>query len=337
MIRIGLIARNETARGLSIQVREFFTHMPVDRVLLVQMPAHDDTVADDWYPNATVVRSLPGHTLDEPTVREWLSGLDVVFTAETPYDWRMPGWCKDMGVRLVIQGNPEFVRHRSPGFEQLQHPDAWWWPTSWRLDQLPSGEVMPVPADWNPFPVTPSDVLRVVHVVGKRAFADRNGTELLVQALRMVRSRVVVTVYGLDGQLPTFRRQHNIELRLVPNGVTDRWEMYQDQDVLLLPRRYGGLCLPAVEAASKGLVVVMPNCSPNAELAAVLTRAQRARTIHLACGPVLGVDADAAGVADAIDELAGSDLTDLRVKQRALLNTWDVWRPRYLDAMAALL
>lgn len=336
-LHLGLIARCEIARGIAIQSKNFYDNMPVDRVLLVRMPRPDCVEAPEWYDNVTMAPYNPvHHQLDETTVRQWLDGLDVVFTVETPNDWRMPTWCREMGVKLVIQGNPEFVRHTND--PSIPHPDAWWWPTSWRLDQLPAGKVMPVPMPFHWAQNHASDKLRLVHVVGKRAYADRNGTDVLVQAMRYVRSDVKLTVYGIDGQLPEFRRQRNVELYLHPNGVDDRWSMYEDADVLVMPRRYGGLCLPALEAAACGLAVVMPDCSPNDELAAIRTSVLRRRPLSLACGVVPCAEPNAPALAAAIDSLADEEfLTATRRKQEQMAPMWADWSHRYLEEMESLL
>lgn len=338
-MRIGLIARCEIARGLAIQSRNFYDNMPVDDVLLIEMPRPDCAEAPEWYPGSTIVQYNPTrHELDESIVREWLRGLDVVFTVETPYDWRVPLWCKELGVKLVIQGNPEFVRHMDD--PSLPHPDAWWWPTSWRLDKLPPGKVMPVPQpSMRRLPLNTEEPLRLVHVVGKRAYADRNGTDILQWLIRSVTAKVKLTVYGIDGQLPEFRRMRNVEIELHPDGVDDRWEMYHNQDVLVMPRRYGGLCLPALEAAAMGLVVMMPDCSPNEELAAHHHIRGRQRPLRLACGVIQMTEANPGDFAFAIDNLARHRdwLQIAQQEQYDLLPRWSEWRQRYLDEMKALL
>jgi glycosyltransferase involved in cell wall biosynthesis len=40
------------------------------------------------------------------------------------------------------------------------------------------------------------------------------------------------------------------------------WEMY-DADVMVMPRRYGGLCMPVNEALGAGMPIIMPAISPN--------------------------------------------------------------------------
>lgn len=339
-MKIGLIARCEIARGIAIQSKNFFDHMPVDRVLLVRMPRPDCEERPDWYPNRSdAVYDARLHNLDENLVRSWLGGLDVVFTVETPNDWRIPQWCREAGVKLVIQGNPEFVRHGRPGFEQMEHPDEWWWPTSWRLGRLPPGRVMPVPMDRRVVQHERDDVLRVVHVIGKRAWADRNGTDLLVQAVRMFNQPIRLTFHSIDEGLPQFPRVQDVEYVMNLSAIDDLWAMYQNQDVLLLPRRYGGLCLPALEASASGLVVAMSDTSPNDELAAVRFGGAVRRNLDLAAGLVPEFESSPPNIADAVNRLAANErnLEAARVEQAALLPTWDEWRPKYLEAFERLI
>lgn len=336
-MRLGLIARCEQARGLAIQGRNFYDHMPVDKVLCVRMPRPDGVECPWWYENRTDARyDIRGLCLDEEVVRPWLQDLDVVFCVETPHDWRVPEWCREFNVRLVVQGNPEFVRHQ---IEDTPHPDRWWWPTSWRLDELPEGDVMPVPMDRRPAKRSTDTKLHILHVIGKRAHGDRNGTEMLVQAMRMVHQPMKLTIHSIDGDVAQFSRNRAVELKLNLDSVDDLWSMYDDQDILVLPRRYGGLSLPAVEASAAGLVVAMTDCSPNKELAAVLFPARPRGTLRLACGDIPSWQANPNEMAQMLDVLA-TDFTIgeyLRDVQGELLHTWDEMRPRYMRAFEALL
>ncbi len=333
-MKIGLIARCEVARGIAIQSKNFYDHMPVDRVLLVRMPRPDCAEAPEWYSNRTEVAYDPRlHQLDEQAVRKWLEGLDVVFTVETPNDWRIPGWCREAGVKLVIQGNPEFVRHGRKGFEGMEHPDEWWWPTSWRTSHLPLGRLVPVPMpDVTPVRrVRNYTTLRLVHVVGKRAFGDRNGTDIVMKAMRFVQRRdCTLDVYGLDGSLGAVEPGTRAKVRLHHDGVPDRWSLYADQDVLVMPRRYGGLCLPALEAAACGLAVMMPDCSPNAELASILVAPRRTTPIDLACGRIDAVEVAPRDLAAAIDSLEPAD------EWPKLPLTWATGRVLYMAALEEL-
>lgn len=342
-MRIGLIARSEIARGIAIQSRNFFDNMPVDRVLLVHMPRPDCPEAPWWYGDkyTDAMYDPVHHHLDENLVKSWMHGLDILFTVETPNDWRIPGWCKELGVKLVIQGNPEFVRHGRPGFEDHPHPDQWWWPTSWRLEHLPPGRVMPVPMNQREMKPTEDERLHVLHVIGKRAFGDRNGTDVLVQAARMIGQNIKLTIHSIDGGVTEFGRNTRVEMDYKLDPVTDQWSMYEDQDLLVLPRRYGGLCLPALEANACGMVVAMPDASPNDELATFRFQAAIRRSVNLACGPVGIIETNATALAQDIDRIAirhrRDRLDSMRAEQQWLLPTWADWTERYLDAFEALL
>ena len=127
-MKIGLIARPEADRGLGIQSHGFFENIPVDRVCLINMPA-SHRHQQFTYAGVPVMRinyDVNRPCLDENVMREWMRGLDVVFSVETPYDWQFPHWARAEGVKTVIQGNPEFTRHGLLGYEHLASPDARW-------------------------------------------------------------------------------------------------------------------------------------------------------------------------------------------------------------------
>lgn len=338
-MKLGVIARTEIARGLAIQTRNFVEHMDVDRTLIIDMPTRDCDLDEAWCPNPThVAYNAKTHTLPKDAVLEWLDGLDAVFAVETPYDWDMPNWCRALGVKLFVQGNPEFVRHGQKGFEHLGNP-IWWWPTSWRLEHLPYGRQMPVPMPDRPITARPAGdgPLRVLHVIGKRAFADRNGTEILLRALTQVRTNMEVTLHSIDGAVPEMMRNHRVKITKMPDAVEDRWSMYADHHVLVLPRRYGGLCLPALEAAACGLAVAMPYASPNEQLAQILLNVRRdgTRALNLACGQVQEIAVSHMDLAARLDEL-NADRATLEHAQHVAAATvprWEQMKPIYEEAL----
>ena len=341
-MKIGAIVRSEYARGLAIQTKNFVDHMPVERVLSVKMTNPDCALAEGWYPGATEVTCSREHTLDERLVREWMEGLDVVFTVETPYDWSLPRWAREMKVKTVIQGNPEFVRHGQVGYGHHEHPDAWWWPTSWRLANLPPGIVMPVPMpDHEPTAAEPFDggPLRIYHIAGKRAFADRNGTDTVINSLRALREDIIVTMHGLDHSLPEIDPVRNLTVNVERVGVADRWDMHRDQHLLVMPRRYGGLCLPVLEAASRGIAVLMTDVSPNEELASRRVPVNIQRTIRVAAGEILAADVHHFELAQEINAFASDrDYLSQHMRQTsALVTHWSTMKEKYMEAFARVL
>lgn len=243
-----------------------YRHLQPERALVIDMGtiARGFVQHFDRYPGERVV-TFDGHSLPEVEVRAWLAGLDVVLMWETAYDWRMIRWADDMGVATVVMVMPEFHKH---GNEPLPFPTQFWTPTSWRLDLLPPGTpVVPVPVEDDVFPLEVAgtgDRLQVVHVAGHRAAGDRNGTLQLLAAAQMVRQPMDIRVLCQDERLPQVRlRQPNVTITMCPGGVTDRRELYAGSHLLVLPRRYGGLCLPAQEALASGLALAMTATPPN--------------------------------------------------------------------------
>ena len=77
-MKVGMLARSD-ARESGHQCLQFYRHMKPDRTLLIDMGdlAGGFVQHPDWYPDATSVR-FDGGRFDQPLVRDWLQGLDVV-------------------------------------------------------------------------------------------------------------------------------------------------------------------------------------------------------------------------------------------------------------------
>ena len=146
-MRIGVIARADN-RGLGIQTWEVARHLEVERVLVVREPGSERRGFHpqlDRFPGAAIVEfgQYNDGELDEEICRGWLDGLDVIYSAETLYDWRISGWAREAGCATVVHANPEFYKH---SVDSLDHPTAWWSATPWRLGFLPrETRVVPMP------------------------------------------------------------------------------------------------------------------------------------------------------------------------------------------------
>lgn len=325
MTRWGLIARSETDRGIGIQTLALFEHLHPERTLVVVDKKSGFRPHPSNYPDATVTVLKHGNlknSLDETVVRDWWAGLDVVFTVETFYDWDLIGWAKDDGVATIVQGNPEFWVADNP------QPDVWTWPTSWRTEFLPTGPIIPVPTLERPNVAAHINVpnLKALHIAGNRAMGDRNGTDLVALAMRRVPTGTKMTMYSQAPVAPI----RGLSYR---QPVENRWEMYHDSHVLVLPRRYGGLCLPALEAMACGLAVLMPNCSPNTDWPIYELNGDIGRTLRMQTGPVQTFDTFVNDIANALKTLnARRDLLEasmLRAREWAEANTWDTHAETY--------
>lgn len=313
-MKLGLIARAED-RGLGIQTWEVFRHLRPARVLLIDpgdlnrgFAVHRDRYATPLeggsHKAEVTTLAWAGGELDERPVRTFLRGLDVVYTAETFYDWRIPEWAAEMGVGVVCHVNPELWPAQRAAL-----PVTWWAPTGWRLEHLPARtRVVPMPVAADRFaPAAPADApVTFLHVAGHRAAYDRNGTTTVFQATRAMRSTCRVIVRGQDEHLPVeLAHGPGVELITEAGGVANYWRLYGDAHVLVMPRRYGGLCLPVQEAAAAGLGLVLAGCAPNHTWPGVHLPTRQLREVNLPAGRVPLHEVDPGALAEALDHLAG--------------------------------
>lgn len=330
-MRLGVIARGED-RGLGNQTYEACRHLEPDRVLLID-PGPDGRFTQHperytpW--DTTTLRWGPGFTLDETAARRWLNGLDVVYTAETPYDDRLPRWAKDAGCVVVIHANPEQL---SPERAAQLADAAWWAPTPWRLAQLPAGtRVVPMPVAERHTEHEPVEHVRFLHVAGWPTVGDRNGTELVAEAAQHLTASSDLIIRGQHKQL---RRYRHPRLTVESGNVPNYWDLYRNADVLVIPRRFGGLCLPVQEAMQAGLAVVMSDCAPNDTWPGPRVPAPATSHVHTAAGNLPLHSVDPRTLAELLDELAADPdrVTQLRTEATAWAtrNTWAALRERWL-------
>lgn len=266
-MRLGLIARADDS-GLAVQTWEFFRAMNPAKTLVIDVSHLADDglhcnkqVHPERFPGAVWHR---GWLPTDQMVHEFLTGLDVVFSCETFYHPHFTGLARSMGVRTVLQPNFEFLDY-SVG------PDLWASPSLWRFGELPEPKAfLPVPIAADRF-TTPAEhgAAHFLHVVGRPAMHDRNGTVDLLQALQYVESNITVRVCCQHpGYVSDLISQHairtpgNVDLVVESTNVENYWDLY-DGGTLLMPRRFGGLSLPINEALGARMPVIATNISPN--------------------------------------------------------------------------
>jgi len=341
-VKVGLLAR-ANQRGIGHQSFEAYRHYPFDRTMVVLIP--DLKFPDNMkrYPDASTIHlETRTHSLTEGKVVRWLKGLDVIFSVETLYDWKVADWARENGIATVVQGNPEFWVHRRK--PELPNPDLWVWPTPWRpFDDMPEQWVLPVPVPDNVPRIAgdpDDDKMVVLHVAGHRALADRNGTDTFFEAIARIRRPCEIRVVGQDGQLPKPSRiPRHVNLVQIPSGVEDRWEMYRGVHLVVLPRRYGGLCLPAIEAAACGCAVMMPKVPPNDIWPIIPLDVRQGRQLQVQAGFIQTWNTTTDAIAYQIGTLEEHRFRLLARQQEAWewaqRNTWSALEPLYHDTFAA--
>lgn len=220
----------------------------------------DDPNVSIWnafhYPNPLPV---PDRTLDS-----FLDDLDVIFTCETAYNPWLYQRARERGVRSVCQPNFEFLDYLL--HSDVPEPDCFALPSPWHEHKirqaLPDREIvyLPVPVDRELLPFRHRTELRtILHTAGTPAMEDRNGTLVLIEAMRYVKSPVTARIRS-QKILSTVSPPSNVDIDM--SSVERFWQMYGDEDLYIMPRKFGGLCLPLNEALSVGMPVLMSDCSP---------------------------------------------------------------------------
>lgn len=230
-MRIGLLARACTT-GLGHQTWEIWRHLNPAVTIVVD---HLHPVKD-WYGDAPIIRWKPFGDL--PGAFELLATCDVVLSVETFYDWTLPERLQALGIPSILIVNPElFDGHWTTHV---------WNPTRWLMRDGWTFVPHPCPIDRYPVMqplITPA---RVIHPTSI-AMLDRNGSQVARRAWR-------IGHWNQDTAGP-----------LSPNQPSDYWDRDPGYAASFIPRRYGGLCLPAFEAFSAGTPVLMPAVAPNTD------------------------------------------------------------------------
>lgn len=245
MKRLGLIVRSDFGGGLANQSREAHRHLQPEETLVVLMGDRGRGTREqyEYYDPAYVAQHVA-------TIEEFLSKIDVLLGIETFYEPLLVSRAKDLGVERVLYGNPELVNEHDPA----EQADRYIWPASWGQPYPMDGEVLPWPCSTD---VTPRQEInwppRFVHV-GCPAMLDRNGTQVFEEAVRMCRSDDGRTYLRFGGNGGTAAG--------VSPPTDDLWDLYRDADVLVLPRRYGCLSLPMLEAAAMGVPTLTTDLEP---------------------------------------------------------------------------
>lgn len=232
------------------------------------------------YPNAQIVNGFP--TPNE--IDQFIEGLDCIFFAESPYNNYLIEAAQAKGIKIVNQYNYEFL-------DYLEHPeypvpDMLIAPSKWNYDVIEDFARQnnvrhayvhcPVNRDDLPYRVI-KRARTFLHMAGKPAAHDRNGTLSVIEASKYIKSDIKIIIHfqgeqGLRHQLThttqdykdyAIKNGNPAKLDIKVFEYSNYQDVYSLGDVLVLPRRYGGNCLPMNEAVSCGMPVIMSDISPN--------------------------------------------------------------------------
>lgn len=266
---LGIIARSDNT-GLGNQTRELVKMLNPDKILLID--SHHFNANEqhpEWYKDYNVTTTTRGFPT-KPEVIEFLRGIDVVLSCETFYRQDFLHYTKRRGIKTILQYNFEFLLNMSVPEAEL--PDVLLAPSLWNIDQIEKmvdGRCkvihLPPPTDSSLFENVrqnnmSKDHNRLLHVGGKFAAKDRNGTDTVLQMLKYSKANYELVI--TTQKFPEFNINDS-RITVDNSNPDNREELYNGFDAMLLPRRYAGLCLPMNEALISGLPVFMTDISPN--------------------------------------------------------------------------
>ena len=283
-MRLGIIARSDNT-GLGNQTMELVKMLNPDKILLINSQFFNNNKQHpEWYKGYNVIETRKGMPKTNEII-EFLEGLDVVISCETFYHLELVDRAKKQGIKTILQYNYELFGHLA--HPEWTLPDVLLAPSIWNLDLImdqfgSKTKVMhlPPPTDQSLFNEArdinlSKDHKRILHIAGKKAAKDRNGTETILEMIKHSKEDYELVI---KSQTPLNLVCKDSRVKIEIGDPDNRQDMYTGFDAMVLPRRYAGLCLPMNEALMSALPVFMTDISPNN---AVLPRKWLAESIKI--------------------------------------------------------
>ncbi len=332
-MRIGTLGFR-TKTGLGYQALSYTKHLPVTKVMVVDLSGHNGVPLTNWYTEAQTVRGYPR----EADLSEFLKDIDVVLLAETPLNYDLYSMARARGIKTAVLPNWEFwdyyLHPEYPNPDLIIMPSTWRWNDASQWAEARGVKCIQIhhPVDREVFKFHLRRTKKFMHIAGKPAVYDRNGTQ---DYLAAVNDGVIITQNEHFGNLIRSRYPRS-------RVITDRdnpEEMYNYGDILVLPRRYGGNCLPLNEALSSGMPVIMPDIEPNNHLLPPewLVRAELAGSFE----PRTTVDLYSVvqeSLREKLEWFRDCDIVAESQKADAIAEkiSWDTLKPKYMEALEDL-
>jgi glycosyltransferase involved in cell wall biosynthesis len=271
-MRLGIIARCDNT-GLGNQTRELVKMLNPQKILLIDSYSFNNNKQyPHWYDGYDVIKTIKGM----PRMKEvlaFLDEVDVVISCETFYHLDFVDIARKRNIKTILQYNYElFGNMVNP---EWSLPDILLSPSIWNMDIVEKkfGSKckvyhLPPPTDTSLFNVARENNIskthkRILHIAGKKAAKDRNGTNTVVEMLKHSSADYELVIAT---QTPLDFINKDSRLKINKDNVRNREDLYNGYDAMVLPRRYAGLCLPMNEALISGLPVFMTDISPNNQI-----------------------------------------------------------------------
>jgi glycosyltransferase involved in cell wall biosynthesis len=268
--KLGLIAYANDG-GLGAQTRRLAQMLKPERVLVIDSSQFSKNKAQhfEWYEDyeSFIVPGFPNNR----QVKSFLQNLTHVFTVENLYNPGIAFWGKEQGIKVYCQVNYEFCDNLL--YPWLPEPDVWLMPSHWKKDEMTElfGKDR---VKYLPPPIFPEEFSRAreinlkrkgkrrfLHIIGTAAMHDRNGTLDLIDSIKHTTSDFELVIrtqhpISMDAFLDDPRVKYEM------GNLKDNQDLYEDFDVMIFPRRWGGLALTVNEGMMAGLPVITSDVEP---------------------------------------------------------------------------
>jgi glycosyltransferase involved in cell wall biosynthesis len=268
-MRLGIIARSDNT-GLGNQTRELVNMLNPNKILLIDSTKFNKNKQHpEWYQGHDIIMTNFGFP-KRGEIKQFLDGLDIVFSCETFYSSMFVDMARNLKIKTVLQYNYEFLVNVQNKEESL--PDVFVAPSVWQIEtmiKMFGDEVkiihLPPPTSVDLFKIPRDENLsrfhsRLLHVGGKQAARDRNGTNTVFEMLKYSKEDYELVV---TSQTEFENEVLDSRVVLLKQNIKNRENLYFGFDGMILPRRYAGLCLPMNEALMSAMPVFMTDLSPN--------------------------------------------------------------------------
>lgn len=253
-MRIGCVGY-ATRQGLGYLVKDFYDHGIIDEVAVVRHPSYENH--PEWYPDEFVrLKSKPfRRELDA-----FLRRIDVLLCFETPFDWSLLPYCKELGVKTVCVPMYEWFPVNPP-----HHFDKYICPSKLDQQYFPDNPFLPVPVDPSSWTLR-NRAERFLHNAGHIGHRNHKGTEELIKAVPFLRPEINLTIRSQTSRIHSLldkidREAVKCQLSLHV-GEIPREQLFDDHDVYVAPEKFNGLSLPLQEARAAGLLVMTTDRFP---------------------------------------------------------------------------
>ncbi len=250
-MKIGLIVRNNN-RGLGIQSWEFYKHLKPYKTLAIEFS--NDQCYRERYKDARFCREK----INDDDIDWLLDGTDIILSFEVFYNNKIIDKAKKKGVKTVLQTNYEYYNNRIK-------PDLIISPTLWNYNKLPDPKIyLPVPINREllPFKLRKEAKIFLHNAGNSKAVYDRDGTEVILKAIPFIKSNIKFIIKS-QTDIPKIN-DRRVEYIIKDENYYEQWNNIK-ADILVYPRRYGGLSLVVNEAMSVGMPIIMTDMKPQNE------------------------------------------------------------------------